>query len=270
MIYEVNESKLVLIKCVLFICLQLKMDKTKEEFVVFIRDAMDNKQSASFAELYNFLLGCFVRADIDLKGKVFINQFDPLIEEAAALPRKYGLAPKASDMYPNQEARRTARGKMFKTMTTATSDYITLDRWIDFAIKHIMGKAKTLEKDHLGGNCTKEEFIVFIKKAVNKSNPEFKELYFFLLNCFKHADLNDDGLVDHKEFDSMIEEAAAAPRKHGLAPATSVMFRTETERLTKRLEYFKMMDIGKDNNISFDQWLNYAMEHIMGKVAALK
>ena len=246
------------------------MDKTREEFIHFIRDAMSNNQSDSFAELYNFLLGCFVRADTDFDGKVFIDHFDSLVEEAATLPRKYGFAPQSSDMYPNGEARKAARAQMFRDMNFHNDGYITLEEWIDFSLKHIMGKAKTLGKDYLGGDCTKEEFITFIKKAVKRSNPEFKELFFFLLKCFTDADRDHDGAVNHKEFDAMVEEAAAAPRKHGLAPLSRVMFKTDAERLAKRLEYFQLMDTNKDDTISFDEWLNYAMEHIMGKVAALK
>jgi uncharacterized protein YqcC (DUF446 family) len=246
------------------------MDKTKEEFIHFIRDAMADKKSDSFVELYNFLLGCFVRADSDFDGKVFIDQFDMLIEEAAALPRKHGLAPKASDMYPTLEARKTARAQMFNDMNFHHDGYITLEEWIDFSVKHIMGKAKTLGRDYLGGDCTKGEFITFIKKAVIKSNQEYHELFFFLLKCFTDADRDHDGAVNHKEFDAMIEEAAQAPRKHGLAPLSRVMFKTDAERLAARAEYFRVMDTNKDDTISFDEWLKYAMDHIMGKVAALK
>ena len=268
--YEVSESILVLIKSVLFLCLQLRMDKTKEEFVRFIRYATSDNKTDAFGELSNFLTRCFVRADTDFDGKVFIDQFDGLIEEAAALPRKYGFAPPASEMYPTAEARKAARAQMFRDMNFQNDGFITLVEWIDYSVKHIMGKARGLPKDYLEGDCTKEEFITFIKKAVKKSNPEFKELYFFLLAVFTDADTNHDGAVSHRGFDIMIEKAAAAPRKHGLAPPTSTMFKTDSERIAKRLEYFKEMDSNNDDSISFDEWLNYAMTHIMGKVAALK
>jgi hypothetical protein len=133
-----------------------------------------------------------------------------------------------------------------------------------------MGKAKGLPKDYLEGDCTKAEFITFIKKAVRRGNPEFKELYYFLLACFTDADSNHDGAVSYRGFDQMIEVAAAAPRKHGLAPTTAEMFKNETDRLAKRGEVFKQIANKEgDQIISFDAWLDYAVKHIMGKVAAL-
>ena len=245
------------------------MDKTKEEFVRFVRYAAGDQKTDAFAELSNFLTRCFIRADTDFDGKVFIDQFDDLIEEAAALPRKYGFAPPSSQMYPTVEARKAGRAQMFRDMNTMSDGFITLAEWIDYAVKHIIGKAKGLPKDYLEGDCSKEEFVDFIKKAVRKSTPEFKELYFFLLAVFTDADSNHDGAVSHRGFDYMIELAAAAPRRHGLAPATSAMFKTESDRLAKRLEYFKAMDKKGTGQISFDQWLDYAVTHIMGKVAAL-
>ena len=133
-----------------------------------------------------------------------------------------------------------------------------------------MAKSKTLNKDILAGeNVTKEEFVEFIRKAVNKSNPEYRELYFFLLKCFTDADKDRSGGVDPVGFDAMIEQAAAAPRRFGLAPPSSVMFKTDAERLAKRTEYFKTMDVNNDGTISFDEWLTYAVNHIIGKVATL-
>jgi hypothetical protein len=66
------------------------MEKTKIEFLHFIRHAMQDKtrKSNEFVELYQFLLGCFVRADANLDGQVTVDEFDGMIEVAAALPRK--------------------------------------------------------------------------------------------------------------------------------------------------------------------------------------
>ena len=41
------------------------------------------------------------------------------------------------------------------------------------------------------------------------------------------------------------------------------------ERLQKRKEYFKQMDTNQGGTISFDEWLQYAYEHIVEKVASL-
>lgn len=67
----------------------------------------------------------------------------------------------------------------------------------------------------------------------------------------------------------MIEKAAAAPRRFGLAPRSEDMFPNAKARLEKRKEYFAKMDKDNSGSISFDEWLNYAMDHIARKVACL-
>jgi len=242
---------------------------TREEFIVFVRQAMHDHKSPSYVQLYQFLVQCFVRADTSLEGKVNVENFDRMIEEAAELPRRYGYAPRTEDLYPSEGMRKAGRAKMFLEMDTDSSGYITLDKWIHFAHNHIMGKITALPKDYLGGTTkevTKGEFINFMKKAVDTSSLEFRELYFFLLKTFMVGDLNKSGEVDVKGFDSMIESAADAPRRFGLAPKTSDMFKSDAARLAKRKEYFAKMDVNRNGNISFDEWLNYAFKHIVGKV----
>ena len=248
------------------------MEKSKEEFVVFIRQAINDRKSEAFIELYQYLVQCFVRADRYMEGKVNVSNFDSMIEEAAALPRLHGFAPTSASMFASAAARKTARAEMFSKMNTAKSGYITLEEWVTFALNHIVGKVATLPKDYLGAtskDVSKEEFIAFIKKAVNKGTPEYRELYYFLLKCFVDADQDRDGAVKPEEFDAMIEIAADAPRRFGLAPSSSAMFKSDAARLAKRKEYFNSMDVNKDGTISFDEWLNYAVTHIVGKVAGL-
>ena len=50
------------------------MEKTKEQFVRFIRKAM-NKHTDEHVELYQFLVRCFTRADQDLDGKVLPSTY---------------------------------------------------------------------------------------------------------------------------------------------------------------------------------------------------
>jgi len=248
------------------------MEKTREEFIIFVREAVNDRSSASARELYQFLVDCYVRADTNMDGKVYLEMFDSLIEEAAAMPRLYGFAPKSETLFPSPSLRKAARAKMFSDMDTDNNGYITLEEWIQFATNHIIGKVTTLPKDYLGG-CTsdvsKEEFLDFIKKAVNKGTPEYTQLYFFLLKCFQKGDATRKGTVDPMAFDKMIEDAAAAPRRFGLAPKTSDLFKTDAARLAKRKEYFANMDGNKDGLISFNEWLDYAVKHILGKVSSL-
>ena len=88
------------------------------------------------------------------------------------------------------------------------------------------------------------------------------------IKCFPSYQ-DRDGAVKPVEFDAMIEVAAAAPRRFGLAPSSKEMFKTDAERLAKRKEYFATMDVNNDGTISFDEWLDYAFNHIVGKVAGL-
>ena len=133
-------------------------------------------------------------------------------------------------MYPDQGRRLTARARQFLTMDNDGSGTITLSEWIDFCMFHILGKISRLPKDCLGGSSkdvTMEDFITFVHKAVDKTSPEYRELYFFLLKTFQAGDKERKGRVTPEAFDLMIEAAAAAPRRFGLAPRSETMFKTD-------------------------------------------
>jgi Ca2+-binding EF-hand superfamily protein len=248
------------------------MEKTKEEFVVFVHQAINDKHSAAYQELYRFLVACFVRADNRHEGKVYPDMIDTLIDDAAALPRKYGYAPTNEAMYTSPSLRKSARSKLFHDIDKSKNGFISLEQWVKWASTHVCGKEHNLPKDYLGGHSkdvTMEEFVDFIKKAINKGSKEYHQLYFFLLKCFQEGDVNHTGAVDPVAFDKMIEAAAAAPRRFGLAPKTSDLFKSESARLAKRKEYFTTMDTDRNGLISFNEWLDYAHKHIMGKVVGL-
>lgn len=252
--------------------------------------ATADSNSGAFRELYSFLLNCFTRADKSFSGQINLDNFDSLIEEAAALPRKYGYAPVTSSLYPSDSQRKAARSKQFKQIDKANKGYITLDEWVSFALDHIFAKADQLPKDYLSGTTntvTKAEFISFVKKAVNKNSAEYRQLYHFLLKVFQNGDVKREGLVNPEAFDRMIEAAAAAPRRFGLAPRSEEMFPNPMvsalislrflivicycfqARLEKRKEYFARMDVDGNGTISFDEWLNYAYDHIVAKAATV-
>merc|ERR1712045_641655 len=147
-----------------------------------------------------------------------------------------------------------------------------VSQWIRYAIQHIASKYVQLPKDYLSGSATgvsKDEFIAFVKRAVDPANKEYEELYYFLLRTFQAGDKNGYGEVEPAEFDEMIECAAAAPRRFGLAPKTSEMFKTSTDRMVNRMTLFSKMDTSGIGKVTFDGWLNFALEHIIGKVRGL-
>ena len=115
----------------------------------------------------------------------------------------------------------------------------------------------------------KEQFAAFIKKCVSGDMVARKEMYNFLVECFKTSDVNLDGSIDPVEFDQMIEAAAAAPRRHGFAPATTTLYKTPEDRLKARKDVFVGMDENKDGQISLDEWIGYCVKHIQEKAKAL-
>merc|ERR1712088_465320 len=243
----------------------MPVEKTREEFIVWIRLAMNDRESGAYEQLYQFLWNCFCRADVNNKGKVTFEQFDTLIEEAAELPRLYGFAPSSNAMYSSEALRKAARKKLFNELDEKKAGYVTVSQWIRYAIQHIGAKYVQLPKDYLSGSATgvsKEEFIAFVKRAIDPKNKEYEELYYFLLRTFQAGDKNGYGEVEPAEFDEMIECAAAAPRRFGLAPKTSEMFKTPQARMVNRMTLFSQMDTQGLGKITFDGWLNYALEHI--------
>ena len=90
-----------------------------------------------------------------------------------------------------------------------------------------------------GQGLSKEQFLDHVKGAMaSPGGPERQKLYFELLKCFTDADKDFDGSINPIEFDNMIEQAAAMPREHGLAPLTSQMYKTPEDRLKGRQAMF--------------------------------
>jgi len=244
------------------------MEMKKSEFIFFARNAVNNRQSDDFTILYNHLLRAFCHADHDHDGLITFEEFDQLIEKAAALPRIHGFAPNAEVLYPNEATRKQARMKQFKAIDVHNNGKIAFDEWLRYSVAHIDEKVKAI-KPHPLEDATREEFIAFIKKAVVKGSPEYSDLYFFLVRIFLESDKDFDGRINFNEFDFMIEQAAAMPRKHGLAPKSSEQYPNDEARKAARRVQFAKIDVNNDTNISLDEWLAYAFEHITGKVAWL-
>ena len=89
-------------------------------------------------------------------------------------------------------------------------------------------------------------------KATNDINSaEHRELYLYLVGCFIEGDQDMDGCVNAIEFDNMIEKAAVAPRKIGLAPRTDQIFKTPEDRFKARKAMFEKMDLNSKQKLRF-------------------
>merc|ERR1712226_942646 len=65
----------------------------------------------------------------------------------------------------------------------------------------------------------KQAFKAWAKEASEPGSSKAKrELYGFLALSFGDVDTNKDGLINAEQFDQLLAEVAALPRRYGLAP----------------------------------------------------
>jgi len=139
-------------------------------------------------------------------------------------------------------------------------------------VNHIFEKTKSVAFKTADmtnfGDKTPEEFVKFCKAAMaDRQSREYKELHMFAVKCFLDADGDRDGAINFSEFDGLIEIAAAAPRKMGLAPSTEDTYESVDARIAARTAMFNKMDTDGDKTIGLEEWLAFIMTHIAGKVA---
>mmetsp|Transcript_15661 Transcript_15661/g.39161 ORF Transcript_15661/g.39161 Transcript_15661/m.39161 type:complete len:548 (+) Transcript_15661:54-1697(+) len=248
-----------------------KWQTTASAFAPWVRKAIEQPRSEERRELYTFLSDCFMDADADRDGFVNGDEFDFLCEKAAALPRRFGLAPSWRDLYHTVEARQAARRELFLKVDSSKRGTIGMDDWIQYSFGHIEEKVRGMHKETLDfanlPNSGKDKFIAFLKTATSdRKSREFVELYQFLFNNFVIADKEAKGAVTAEQFDLLVELSAAAPRSLGLAPKSTDMFKSDAERLASRKALFQGMDKDGGGTISFDEYLEYTIKHIAEKV----
>merc|ERR1712002_361252 len=145
-------------------------NKSKEDFIWFVKKAVQDKKSYSYSELYHSLLKIFVDADTNRDGLVSKASFSKLIDAAASIPRAYGFAPADSDLYKTEEEKETARQKMFDSMDLKSTGVITFDEWLKFCREHIAVKTATMDPHPIIDQGSVEEYKKFIKEAVTNSS----------------------------------------------------------------------------------------------------
>lgn len=113
-------------------------DHTKEEYLAFLDQAVNNKKSGASASFYNYLLTIFVEADEGCKGMINYDEFIKLIDIAAKTPRAFGLAPDSQD--------EAARKAMFAAMDSTSSGYVTFRKFLRFVRVHVREKLASHKK----------------------------------------------------------------------------------------------------------------------------
>jgi len=231
----------------------------QNEFNYFMVRALASTDDDCYIELYNLLLRSFVRADVDFDGKVSVEEFDSMIEAAAALPRKFGYQWWNEAACPDEASRKASREELFKKIDENNDGGISFDEWLAFALQHYKESTSSLPKGL--GEESKDVFIATCKKYSEASTDEYKRLYWFHWQCFQAADADRDGMVSGEEFNKMIDMATANQKRNGL----EVPFASQESRA----EMFAKMDENGDGSISFDEWLSFSLEQIIAKVASL-
>merc|ERR1712221_32649 len=145
-------------------------NKSKEDFIWFVKKAVQDKKSYSYSELYHSLLKIFVDADTNRDGLVSKASFSKLIDAAASMPRAYGYAPADSDLYKTEEEKDAARQKIFDSMDLKSTGVITFDEWLKFCREHIAAKTVTMDPHPIIDQGSVDEYKKFIQTAINNSD----------------------------------------------------------------------------------------------------
>jgi Ca2+-binding EF-hand superfamily protein len=171
-------------------------NKSKEDFIWFIKKATADKKSDAHSELYHCLL-----------------KMSKLIDMAASIPRMYGYAPVDSELYKTEQEKEQARTKMFDSMDLKSTGMITFDEWYKFSMEHILAKTATLDPHPILDHGNMEQFKTFLKAALTIGSPENNELYWFLLELFTEYDTNKNGIVTMSDFPAMLDMVLETPKK---------------------------------------------------------
>jgi len=118
-------------------------DYTEAEYIGFVERAVNNPGSYEHASFYNFILNCFVEADVECKGRITYDQFHALLSRAATVPRQFGLAPDDVD--------EAVRKQMFAAMELKRggkpTGYVTARKFWEWTVDHT---AKKIELQKAG------------------------------------------------------------------------------------------------------------------------
>merc|ERR1712243_496092 len=231
-------------------------NKSKEDFIWFVKRAVTDKKSYSHSDLYHSLLKLFVDADTNRDGLVSKASFSKLIDAAAAMPRAYGYAPEDSALYKTEAEKDAARQKMFDSMDLKSTGVITFDEWLKFCQEHIAAKTATMDPHPIIDHGSVDQYKTFIKAAMaSPTCPKHVELYWYMLEIFTDHDSDKDGIVKMSEFPAMMNELLAVARQHGLDNAPEGDYEA----------MFKKYDPRDDGRLTVDEWMSLASTEVYKK-----
>jgi len=103
-------------------------DYDEATFLDYLEHALNNPNSGAYTSLYEFLLTIFIESDKNCKGTINRQEFDVLLDRAAAVPRQFGLAPSGSS--------EELRTKIFNSMDDNKSGTITFRKFLSWTTAH--------------------------------------------------------------------------------------------------------------------------------------
>merc|ERR1711931_162066 len=232
------------------------LNKSKEDFIWFVKKAVQDQKSYSHSELYHSLLKLFVDADTNKDGLVSKASFSKLIDAAATMPRAYGYAPADEELYKTDAEKDAARQKVFDSMDLKSTGVITFDEWLEFCREHIAAKTATMDPHPIIDQGSVDEYKKFIQTAINKSDSaEAMELYWYMLEIFTEHDQEKTGFVKMDNFSSMMHSCLETPVKHGFETPSKDAYET----------LFKKYDPRNDGRLTVDEWMTLAREEVYKK-----
>merc|ERR1711970_1597921 len=233
-------------------------NKSKEDFIWFIKRAISDRKSTSHAELYHGLVKMFVEADTNNDGLVSKDSFSKLVEMAASIPTMYGDVPLGSEKTPEEKEK--FRQQMFDTMDNKKTGVITFDEWYKFSIEYIAAKTATIAAHPILDHGNKEEFTKFLITAIQPGTAEHTELYWYLVELFVDNDTNKGGIVTKRAFPAMVDKMIAMPKKLGiLHPDQELYEDDESKRLARQEQLFVAANPRGDDKMTLDEWSKFAM-----------
>jgi len=243
----------------------------KQAFKAWAKEASEPGSSKAKRELYGFLALSFGDVDTDKDGLINAEQFDQLLAEVAALPRRYGLAPLDVGDAVSRAVNHKLLFDSLDTKNGPARGVLGLDQFIEWAYDHVVTHVPKVPAKDVGlyhvEDYSEEEYIGFVEKAVNNPGSyEHASFYNFILNCFVEADEQCQGRITYDQFDKLLSRAATVPRHFGLAPPES-----SVEARKKMFDELELQRGGKGTGyVTARTFWEWTVVHVRGMIELQK